>query len=124
MRWVLSETRAYKSVLSTREDYFARLGARSTSVLLKAGCNHLIYGIKEEKRLASTNLQRIGRRFVLCYLRITCAGHTHTATFILFCRLDRPLKKLQILDQNCKARKMKVLNLFLAFVIFLFYSCF
>jgi hypothetical protein len=42
MRWVLSETRAFKSVLSAREDYYAWIGARSTaSVLLKAGCNHV-----------------------------------------------------------------------------------
>jgi hypothetical protein len=38
MRWVLSETRAFKSVLSSREDYCPWIGARSTdSVLLKAG---------------------------------------------------------------------------------------
>jgi hypothetical protein len=42
MRWVLSETRAFKSVLSAREDCCAWIGARSTaSVLLKARCNHV-----------------------------------------------------------------------------------
>lgn len=42
MRWILSEIRAYKEVLSTREDYCAWIGARSTaSVLLKAGCHHV-----------------------------------------------------------------------------------
>jgi hypothetical protein len=42
MRWVLSETRAYKIVLSAQEYYCAWIGARSTaSVLLKVGCNHL-----------------------------------------------------------------------------------
>jgi hypothetical protein len=40
MRWVLSETRSYKSVLSAQEDYCAWIGTRSTAlVLLKAGCN-------------------------------------------------------------------------------------
>jgi hypothetical protein len=39
MWWMLSETHAYKSVLSAREDYCAWIGARST--LLKDGCNHL-----------------------------------------------------------------------------------
>jgi hypothetical protein len=42
MRWVLSETHAFKSVLSIREDYCAWIDARSTaSVLLKAECNHV-----------------------------------------------------------------------------------
>jgi hypothetical protein len=42
MWWVLSETRAYKSILSAREDYCAWIGTRSTAlVLLKAGCNHV-----------------------------------------------------------------------------------
>jgi hypothetical protein len=36
MRWVLSETRAFKGVLSAHEDYCAWIGTRSTaSVLLK-----------------------------------------------------------------------------------------
>jgi hypothetical protein len=40
MRWILSETRAYKSILSAREDYCAWIDARNTaSVLLKARCN-------------------------------------------------------------------------------------
>jgi hypothetical protein len=40
--WVLSETCAFKSVLSAREDYCAWISARSTaSVLLKVRCNHL-----------------------------------------------------------------------------------
>jgi hypothetical protein len=40
MRWVLSETRAFKGVLSAREDYCAWIRARSTaSVLLKSGAN-------------------------------------------------------------------------------------
>jgi hypothetical protein len=39
MRWVLSETRAFKGVLSAWEDNCAWIGAWSTaSVLLKAGC--------------------------------------------------------------------------------------
>jgi hypothetical protein len=38
MRWVLSETRAFKSVLSAREDYCAWIGARSTtSVFSESG---------------------------------------------------------------------------------------
>jgi hypothetical protein len=42
MRWVLSETRAFKGVLSAQEDYCAWIGARSTaSVLLKARCKHM-----------------------------------------------------------------------------------
>jgi hypothetical protein len=42
MWWVLSETRAYKSILSAREDYCAWIGTRSTAlVLLNAGCNHV-----------------------------------------------------------------------------------
>jgi hypothetical protein len=42
MRWVLSETSAYKSALSAREDYCAWIDARSTtSFLMKVGCNHL-----------------------------------------------------------------------------------
>jgi hypothetical protein len=75
MRWVLSETRAYKSVLSTREDYFARLGARSTSVLLKAGCNHLIYGIKEISIDESTkNREKVCTLLPSYYL---CGAYTH-----------------------------------------------
>jgi hypothetical protein len=42
MRWVLNETRAFRSVLSVREDYCAWIDARSTaSILLKARCNHV-----------------------------------------------------------------------------------
>jgi hypothetical protein len=42
MWWVLSETCAFKSVLSAREDYCEWIGARSTTlVLLKVGCNHV-----------------------------------------------------------------------------------
>jgi hypothetical protein len=43
MRWLLNETRAFKSVLSAQEDYFVWIGAQSTaSVFLKARCNHLM----------------------------------------------------------------------------------
>jgi hypothetical protein len=42
MRWVLSETRGFKSVLSARENYCAWIGAQSTDlVLLKVRCNHV-----------------------------------------------------------------------------------
>jgi hypothetical protein len=42
MSWVLSETRAFKGVLSAQEDYCAWIDARSTtSVLLKTGCKHV-----------------------------------------------------------------------------------
>jgi hypothetical protein len=42
IRWVLNETRAFKGILSAREDYCAWIGARSTaSVLLKARCKHV-----------------------------------------------------------------------------------
>jgi hypothetical protein len=42
MRWILSETHAYKSVLSTRENYYAWIGTlTAASVLLKVVCNHV-----------------------------------------------------------------------------------
>jgi hypothetical protein len=42
MRWGLSETHAFKGVLSAREDYYAWINVRSTaSVLLKGRCNHV-----------------------------------------------------------------------------------
>jgi hypothetical protein len=42
MRSILSEIRAYKIILSTREDYCASIGARSTaSFLLKVGYAHM-----------------------------------------------------------------------------------
>ena len=42
MMWVLSETYAFKSVLSAQDDYCAWIGIRSTaSILLKARCNHV-----------------------------------------------------------------------------------
>jgi hypothetical protein len=42
MCWILSKTHVYRSILSTREDYCAWIGAQSTaSVLLKARCNHV-----------------------------------------------------------------------------------
>jgi hypothetical protein len=52
-----------------------------------------------------------------------CEAYTH-CDFQTFCRLDRLLKRLQILDGNCKARKSKVLTLFLASAIFSLHSCF
>jgi hypothetical protein len=42
IQWILSETRTYRSVFSTKEDYCAWIGTRSTaSILLKAGCSHV-----------------------------------------------------------------------------------
>jgi hypothetical protein len=42
MMWVLSETYAFKSVLSAQDDYCAWIGIRSTaSILLKVGRNHV-----------------------------------------------------------------------------------
>jgi hypothetical protein len=42
MCWILSETRTYKGVLSTQEDYCAWIDARSTtSIMVKAGCHHV-----------------------------------------------------------------------------------
>jgi hypothetical protein len=42
VRWILNEIHAYKSILSTREDYYTWIGARSTAlVILKATCSHM-----------------------------------------------------------------------------------
>jgi hypothetical protein len=37
MRWVFSETRAYKRVLSAREDYCAWIGAQSAALVFAEG---------------------------------------------------------------------------------------
>jgi hypothetical protein len=58
MCWILSETRAYKGVLSTRDDYYAWIGTRSTtSVLLKAGCNHVRTCTEPNFKVSANNVQ-------------------------------------------------------------------
>jgi hypothetical protein len=60
MRWVLSETRAFKSVLSAREDYCAWIGARSTtSVFLKVECNHVRVCIDHDFKVFADHVQRL-----------------------------------------------------------------
>jgi hypothetical protein len=49
--------------------------------------------------------------------------YTH-CDFQTFCRLNRLLKKLQILEGTYKARKPKLLTLFLVSAIFSMHSCF
>jgi hypothetical protein len=59
MCWILSETHVYKDVLSTREDYCAWIGTRSTtSVLLKAGCNHVRTCMEPNFKVSTDNVQR------------------------------------------------------------------
>jgi hypothetical protein len=59
MRWVLSETRAFKGVLSAREDYCAWTGTRSTdSFLLKAGCNHVRACTDPDFRVSTNHVRR------------------------------------------------------------------
>jgi hypothetical protein len=59
MRWVLSETCAFKSVLSAQEDYCAWIGTRSTaSVLLKGGCNHVRACTDPNFRVSTDHIQR------------------------------------------------------------------
>jgi hypothetical protein len=59
MRWVLSETCGFKRVLSTREDYCAWIGARSTaSVLLKARCNHVWAFTDLDFRVSAIHVRR------------------------------------------------------------------
>lgn len=59
MRWILSEIRAYKEVLSTREDYCAWIGARSTaSVLLKAGCHHVKACTEPNFKVSANSVRR------------------------------------------------------------------
>jgi hypothetical protein len=42
MGWVLSETHAYKHILSAQEDYCTWIGVQSTTLVLpKAGCNNM-----------------------------------------------------------------------------------
>lgn len=72
MRWILSEIRAYKNVLSTREDYCAWIGTRSTaSILLKAGCQHIKacsepdFDVSAENvRRSTTEASEWGRKFL------------------------------------------------------------
>jgi hypothetical protein len=52
-----------------------------------------------------------------------CRQYTH-CDLQIFCRLNMPLRRLQILHGNCRARKLKVLNLFSRFCYILLYSCF
>jgi hypothetical protein len=57
MWWVLSETHAYKSVLSAREDYCAWICDQSTAlVLLKVGCNHLKICIDHDFRVSADSI--------------------------------------------------------------------
>lgn len=59
MRWILCENRAYKNVLSTREDYCAWIGARSTvSVLLKVGCAHVKSCTDPDFKVSADSAQR------------------------------------------------------------------
>jgi hypothetical protein len=59
MRWVLSETRALKVVLSAQEDYCDWIGARSTaSVLLKFGCKHVRAYMDPNFKVSADNVQR------------------------------------------------------------------
>jgi hypothetical protein len=59
MRWVLSETRAFKSVLSAREDYCAWIDTRiTTSVLLKARCNHMRACTNPNFRVSANHVRR------------------------------------------------------------------
>jgi hypothetical protein len=149
MWWMLSETRAYKSVLLAREDYCAWICARST--LLKAGCNLLKICNDPDFKVSADHIRRstieaseLSKKFLFdiwkkCGKEISiektiknrekvcsllpspylCGSYTH-CDFQTFCRLDRLLKKLQILDENCKARKLKVLTLF---SLLLYFHC-
>jgi hypothetical protein len=59
MRWVLSETHAFKSVLSACEDNCACIGARSTAlVLLKAMCNHIRVCTDPDFRVSIDHVRR------------------------------------------------------------------
>jgi hypothetical protein len=59
MRWILSETHAYKGVLSTQEGYYAWIGTRSTaSVLLKTGCHHVKTCTKLEFKVSTDSVRR------------------------------------------------------------------
>jgi hypothetical protein len=59
MRWLLNETRAFKSVLSAQEDYCAWIGAQSTaSVFLKARCNHLMVWTDPNFRVSLDHIRR------------------------------------------------------------------
>ncbi|KAL5647158.1 hypothetical protein ACJX0J_041513, partial [Zea mays] len=72
MRWILSEIHAYKNVLSTREDYCAWIGARSTaSILLKVGCQHIKACSEPDFEVSAENVRRLtaeasewGRKFL------------------------------------------------------------
>jgi hypothetical protein len=59
MRWVLSETNSFKSVLSAREDYCAWIGTRSNaSILLKVGCNHVKVCTEPNFRVSTNHVRR------------------------------------------------------------------
>jgi hypothetical protein len=59
MRWVLSKTRAFKGILSAREDYCAWIGAWSTAlVLLKAMCNHVRDCTGPDFRVSADHVRR------------------------------------------------------------------
>lgn len=59
MRWILSETHAYNSVLSTLEDFNAWIGVRSTaSVLLKAECAHVKSCTDPNFKVSANSVQR------------------------------------------------------------------
>lgn len=60
MRWILSEIRAFKGVLSTREDYCAWVGAQSTaSVLLGAGCRHVKDYTGPDSKVSADSVRRL-----------------------------------------------------------------
>ena len=59
MRWVLSDTSAFKGVLSAREDYCSWIGARSTAlVLLKARCKHVKTYIDPDFKVSIDDVRR------------------------------------------------------------------
>jgi hypothetical protein len=59
MRWILSETRDYKSVLSAQEDYCAWICTLSTaSVLVKSRCNHVKTCTDLDFRVSTDSVRR------------------------------------------------------------------
>lgn len=59
MRWILSETCAYKCVLSSWEDYCSWISTWSTdSILLRARCNHVRTCPHPDFRVSADNVRR------------------------------------------------------------------
>jgi hypothetical protein len=71
MQWVLNETRAFKSVLSLREDYCAWIGGRSTaSVLMTARRNHVKVCTNPDFRVSADHVRRMTIEALECSKKI------------------------------------------------------